>query len=212
LGTAAFLSPEQVSGRPVTSASDIYALGLVMLEALTGRREYQGTSIEAALARLSRTAVIDAALPSMWRALLADMTAMDPQDRPTAAQVAAVLRGGPLLPRSDVSLMAGLDAVGLADPNSLSQPTKAFTGDAFGAAISDATTSVLHAKVGVSRRYKATAAAVGLVALAAIGVAIASSATNDRSTPPASVVTTSPTVASTQLDQDLVRLRQLVKP
>ena len=185
---------------------------LCMLEALTGRREYQGTTVEAALARLSRTAIIDAALPSMWRALLADMTAMDPQDRPTAAQVAAVLRGGPLLPRSEVSLVAGRGAVGLTDPKSLSQPTKAFTGDAFGAAISDATTSVLHTEVGISRRHKAIAAAVGLVALAAIGVAIASSATNNRSTPPAGVVTTSPTAASTQLDQDLARLRQLVKP
>jgi len=212
LGTAAFLSPEQVSGSPVTSASDIYALGLVMLEALTGRREYQGTSIEAALARLSRTAIIDAALPSVWRALLADMTAMDPQDRPRAAEVAAVLRGGPLLPGSDVSLIAGLGAVGLADPNNLSQPTKALTGDASGAAISDATTSVLHTKVGVSRRQKAAAAAIGLVALAAIGVAIARSGTHDPTTPPVGVATTSPTVASTQLDQDLVRLRQLVKP
>ena len=148
----------------------------------------------------------------MWRALLADMTAMDPQDRPTATEVAAVLRGGPLLPGSDVSLIAGLGAVGSVDPNNLSQPTKAFTGDASGAAISDATTSVLHTKGGVSRRQKAAAAVIGLVALAAIGVAIARSGTNDPATPPVGVATTSPTVASTQLDQDLVRLRELVKP
>jgi serine/threonine protein kinase len=210
LGTAAFLSPEQVSGHPVTTASDIYALGLVMLEALTGRREYPGTSIETALARLSRTAMIDAALPSRWRELLADMTAMDPRNRPTAAQVATVLRGRPLPPQSDASLMAGF-AVNSADPR-FSQSTKVLTGDTFGVASSDSTTSVLQVKVGVSRRHKVTAAVVGLVALAVIGVAVARSATNDRSTPPAGVVTTSPTVASTQLDQDLVRLRQLVKP
>ena len=182
-----------------------------MLEALTGRREYSGTSIEAALARLSRTAVIDAALPSMWRELLSDMTAMDPRDRPTAAQVATALRGRPLLPQSEMSFIAGLGAVGPPDPH-VSQATKALTGVTSAAAVSESTTSVLRAKGGVSRRYKATAAVVGLVALSAIGLAVARSATNDRSTPPAGVVTTSPTVASTQLDQDLVRLRQLVKP
>lgn len=212
LGTAAFLSPEQVSGQPVTTAADIYALGLVMLEALTGRREYPGTTIETALARLSRPAVIDAELPAMWRELLADMTAMDPRDRPTAARVATVLRGRALVPQSDISLTAGLGAIGLADPD-VSQPTRAFTGDASAAAISDSPISVLQPKVGVSRRHKAAAAVVGLVALAAIGIAVARSATNSPSLPPASTVTSNPTGAvTTQLDQDLVRLRQLVKP
>lgn len=211
LGTAAFLSPEQVSGQPVTTATDIYALGLVMLEALTGRREYTGTSIETALARLSRPVTIDADLPTIWRGLLADMTAMDPLDRPTAAQVATALRGWPALPQSDMSLTGGLGAIGLADPN-VSQPTKALTGDLFGVEVSDATTSVLQAKGRVSRRHKAAAAVVGVVALAAIGAAIARSAANDRSTPPTGAVTSSPTGAAAQLDQDLVRLRQLVKP
>ena len=207
LGTAAFLSPEQVRGDRVTTASDIYALGLVMLEALTGRREYPGTTIETALARLSRTATVDATLPAMWRELLAAMTAMDPRDRPRSAEVATALRGLPPFALSDTSLTAARPA----DSHVL-QPTKTLTVDTSGAAASDSATSVLHAKVRVSRRHKATAAAVGLVALAAIGGAIARSATNDRSTPPTGVVTTSPTVASTQLDQDLVRLRQLVKP
>jgi serine/threonine protein kinase len=40
IGTAAYLAPEQVNGDGATPASDIYALGLVLLEALTGERAY----------------------------------------------------------------------------------------------------------------------------------------------------------------------------
>ena len=44
VGTAAYLSPEQASGRPVTPASDIYALGLVAYECLAGHRAFEGDS------------------------------------------------------------------------------------------------------------------------------------------------------------------------
>ncbi len=43
VGTPAYLAPEQVAGRTVGPACDLYALGLVLLECFTGRREYQGT-------------------------------------------------------------------------------------------------------------------------------------------------------------------------
>lgn len=91
MGTAPYLSPEQVQGQQVTTATDVYSLGLVLLEALTGRREYPGTSAEAALARLSRPPVVDAGLPEPWPDLLTAMTATDPDARPDAAQVADVL-------------------------------------------------------------------------------------------------------------------------
>ena len=42
VGTAAYLAPEQVRGEWVGPEADVYALGLVLLEALTGRREYPG--------------------------------------------------------------------------------------------------------------------------------------------------------------------------
>jgi len=54
VGTAAYLAPEQVQGRTVGPAADVYALGLVLLETLTGIREYDGPPVEAAMARLSR--------------------------------------------------------------------------------------------------------------------------------------------------------------
>lgn len=208
LGTAAFLSPEQVSGRPVTTASDIYALGLVLMEALTGRREYAGTTVETALARLSRPAAVDADLPTMWRGLLIDMTAMDPLKRPTAAEVATVLRGRTPHSQSEVSV----EVRPVTEPN-VPEPTKALTLDPLEVADSEGATSVLRFKGRVSRRQKVAATIGGLVVLAAIGAAVARSATNDRSASPTDSATSSPTAApAAQLDQDLLRLRQLVKP
>ena len=48
VGTAAYLAPEQVRGEDVGPEADVYALGLVLLEALTGRREYPGALVESA--------------------------------------------------------------------------------------------------------------------------------------------------------------------
>lgn len=88
LGTAAYISPEQVQGRPATAASDIYSLGLVLLEALTGERAYPGTAVESAMARLHREPHIPATLPQGWQNVLRAMTALTPQDRPDARSVA----------------------------------------------------------------------------------------------------------------------------
>ena len=93
IGTAPYLSPEQVTGGAITPAVDIYSLGLVMLECLTGHREYDGSPVEAALARLHREPVIPADLPEPWPALLREMTANSPEFRPGAREVAARLRG-----------------------------------------------------------------------------------------------------------------------
>ena len=93
IGTAAYLSPEQVRGEDVTVATDVYSLGLLLLEALTGERAYPGTPTEAALARLSRQPEIPDSLPADWVQLLTGMTALDPVERPTADAAVARLRG-----------------------------------------------------------------------------------------------------------------------
>ncbi|MBI5162117.1 MAG: serine/threonine protein kinase [Micrococcales bacterium] len=95
LGTAAYLSPEQVSGRMVDSSSDIYSLGLVLLEALTGRPEFPGTVLESAIARTTRDPDLPDELPEEWARLLRAMTARQPGERPSAREVAAVLHGTP---------------------------------------------------------------------------------------------------------------------
>jgi serine/threonine protein kinase len=92
VGTAGYLAPEQLRGREVAPPTDVYALGLVLLECLTGRPEYPGGDTEAALARLSRPARIPAGLPDPWTELLASMTHSDPSRRPRAAECADLLR------------------------------------------------------------------------------------------------------------------------
>jgi serine/threonine protein kinase/tetratricopeptide (TPR) repeat protein len=54
LGTPAYMAPEQLEGKPATNASDIYALGLVIYEMLTGQRPFPGDGLMAsAFKRLS---------------------------------------------------------------------------------------------------------------------------------------------------------------
>ena len=57
LGSVQYFSPEQAQGATTTPASDVYGLGLVLYEALTGRRPWHGeTSAQLALARVGATA------------------------------------------------------------------------------------------------------------------------------------------------------------
>jgi serine/threonine protein kinase len=93
IGTAAYLSPEQVQGAEPAPASDVYALGLVLVEALTGQRAYPQTGThEAALARLTRDPEIPGAYGYAWRSLLTAMTARDPAERPSAIDVVVAAR------------------------------------------------------------------------------------------------------------------------
>ena len=91
VGTAAYLAPEQVRVQRATTKSDIYALGLVLLEMLHGERIYSGSPIEAALARLHEPPPIPDRLPPDLARLLRRMTAMHPRNRPTAAEASATL-------------------------------------------------------------------------------------------------------------------------
>jgi serine/threonine protein kinase len=118
VGTASYLAPEQVAGEPVGPAADVYALGLVLLECLTGRREYAGSTVEVALARLQRSPDVPDRLPDGWSGLLRAMTAREPANRPTpekaAEQMSLIANGGQattVLPRAAAAPVADRTSV-----------------------------------------------------------------------------------------------------
>lgn len=88
VGTPGYLSPEQVGGRAPGTAADIYSLGLVLLEARTGRPAFPGTAYEATAARLVGDPEIPAELGTAWVELLRGMTAREASARPSALDVA----------------------------------------------------------------------------------------------------------------------------
>lgn len=88
MGSAAYLSPEQVRGAVPATASDVYSLGLLLLEALTGQRGFPQTSVhEAAIVRLTQDPVIPGTVGDEWAALIRRMTSREPEQRPTAREL-----------------------------------------------------------------------------------------------------------------------------
>lgn len=113
VGTAAYFSPEQAEGLGATAASDIYSLGLVLLECLTGETPFPGPAVASAAARLHRDPVIPVTPESDWGRLLRAMTHRNPASRPSAEDVSAALG----------STMAAGGITGLReDPTATSQP------------------------------------------------------------------------------------------
>lgn len=100
VGTAAYLSPEQALGSPLSPATDIYSFGLVLLECIKQAVEFPGNAVESAVARLHRAPEIPDDLPSEWADLIRSMTAIEPLERPAAADVETVLRQALVSPAS----------------------------------------------------------------------------------------------------------------
>ena len=91
LGTAGYLAPEQARGEPATAASDLYALGVVAFELLTGRRPFAGdTPATEAFAHLNadvpRATPFDPTLPTAVDDVFQSALAKEPQARPANAQ------------------------------------------------------------------------------------------------------------------------------
>lgn len=90
LGTAKYLSPEQVRGDASDPRSDLYSLGIVLFETLTGRAPFRAdTDAATALARLQkpppRIRQINPELPQELDDLVASLMAREPDDRPARA-------------------------------------------------------------------------------------------------------------------------------
>ena len=87
MGTAYYISPEQASGQSVTPASDVYSLGIVAYECLTGRRPFAGdTPVSVALAQVSKEPpALPDTVPAPVRDLVMQMLAKEPERRPAPA-------------------------------------------------------------------------------------------------------------------------------
>ena len=99
-GTPAYMAPEQLAGAPPSVLSDLYALGLVLREAISGERLFDGLSVESIKARHASGAAPEllrsfSDIPPALAQVVHRCIAHDPEQRPSSAQaVLAVLPGG----------------------------------------------------------------------------------------------------------------------
>ncbi|WP_395293919.1 serine/threonine-protein kinase [Kitasatospora hibisci] len=95
IGTALYMAPEQAEGKPVTPASDLYSIGVVAYELLTGKPPFVGESVlEVALKHLREPVPgLPAAFPEAVREVVARALAKQPEERfADAAAMAAAAR------------------------------------------------------------------------------------------------------------------------
>jgi serine/threonine protein kinase len=195
LGTPAYFAPEQVSGDPVGPPADVYALGMVLLECLSGQRAFEGTAMEVAMARLSRDPEIPTWISPGWRTLLTAMTARQPADRPAATDVATTLRNIGEDPDRTVAMTPAPVVAQRTQVLSSSAPVQRGPAPV-----------VAHRRTGLW----VALVAVLIIAAAAIGIAVAKH--QNGSAAPANYVPGSPTLHPTQLEDQMQQLEKLVRP
>jgi tRNA A-37 threonylcarbamoyl transferase component Bud32 len=90
VGTPHYFSPEQAKGEPLDGRSDLYALGVTLFRAATGRLPFEGTDWYAVARQHVETPApdaraVNAALSHAFAAILADLLAKTPEARPASA-------------------------------------------------------------------------------------------------------------------------------
>jgi serine/threonine-protein kinase len=110
IGTLAYMSPEQISGAPLSFATDVYALGVTLFQALTGRLPFRGPDFVAQ--HLGETppppSSLRVGLDPAWDALIATALQKDPKARfPTLEAFRRAVEAAPL----DGVAAAGLELV-----------------------------------------------------------------------------------------------------
>ncbi|MEV6518448.1 protein kinase [Micromonospora chalcea] len=180
-GTALYMAPEQAAGRPVSGATDVYALGAVAYCCLTGSPPFTGDNpLQVAVRHLDdEPPELPAEIPASVRELVSRALAKDPADRyPTAAAMADAARAARTdSPTATVALRGAASPARSRDDQPAVRP---------------------GAAVATSRRRSRRGTLVGalgavLVAMGALGALVA--AANDTTEPATKIDSTPPAVA-----------------
>jgi eukaryotic-like serine/threonine-protein kinase len=212
LGTVSYMAPEQLEGTQVGASADIWSLGIVLLECLTGQRVYEGSPSEIVARRLREPIPLPSDLPVAWKILFSGMLDHRPDQRLTGREVTALLATSPysapwtpsaahrddatydltaLAPAADVTMVGSSAAMTGADVTRVSAPP---------------TTRAPHRRPA----WRSAKTAVGtLVALAVIGIGLGFWLTPSPPRDPKRTTTTttmpSASTALTSLVSDMAR-------
>ncbi len=182
LGSIHYLAPERAQGLPAGKASDVYALGCVLYQLVTGHPPFQGDQPASVMYQQVSTeptppSDLRPKLAGEFEALLLSMLAKDPADRPTAAQIAGttvLLPNGRIAGTADSS---GRRSAGTADsPDARSTGTAVLPGGSAaagsGAALSNGPTSGRFRSEWSRRRLIGAGAVVAVLAGVGTGVVL----------------------------------------
>lgn len=174
IGTAQYLSPEQAKGKAVEQSSDLYSLGIVLYEMLTGRVPFEGENpVAIALKHLSDEPVPPQALvpdiPDNLNAVVMRALAKDPRDRyPGAEEFLADLERC----RQDLPVVAPLPADDTARTSVISAAAVAAAADDRGVTTVTRASSASVEQKKSARRKKIIYALIALIALIAIAAGV----------------------------------------
>jgi len=218
IGTPAYLAPERIEGRPATARSDLYSLGVVLYEALTGTKPYSGDTplgLGRAIVegRHRPLAEVVPGCPPALAGAVERALAGDPDDRFATAADMVVALDGAVVPQeraaSTVTVPVGGAAATVAFPGSRPDATEHIAAPAPGGG--------RHPK-GVGRGGSARRwLGVAVVAVVLLGAALAALASGERDRPSAPV-TPSPTSVAPggalpePLDRAIDQLEDSVRP
>ncbi|MBV8759270.1 MAG: serine/threonine protein kinase [Deltaproteobacteria bacterium] len=127
VGTPHYMSPEQVRGDAVDGRSDLFALGIILYELLTGKLPFDGDGVDVARANLMghapqmRTRAPTLEIDPLLEALVAKLMEKDPARRPQTAREAREL-----LELIERDRGAAMIALGLAQPDPPPAPVRNF--------------------------------------------------------------------------------------
>ncbi|MEW2445651.1 serine/threonine-protein kinase [Micromonospora marina] len=190
-GTPAYVAPERLDGAPAQPATDVYSLGVLLFETLTGQPPYPAETWEqlsAALADCPEPTLDDVpGLPGPVADICLRCLARDPRRRPAAHRVAAVLR--------DQLLPADLQAATMLAPTmtlpALTSPPPPDPAPPAGPAANPVTEAAQTPAAAPGRRRTLTLAAVGVTVVAAAAL-LAPALTPERPAGPRVLPTAGP--------------------